>query len=178
MNGRCGGGAHPVGALAVAMAWMADRAQGLFHLMAGRWPWAPFVLGPGGFALAVKGGSTLGLFQGELGLYLPQDAPARIDFQRFSVSQTMVTGTLALRPDGAAGNLALVGTDPDRIVAAAAQLLDDPAAHAAMARPAFPFGRGDAATKILDAIEQYFSWGAPDVRPLRSEPLWTKDGAR
>ncbi|MET0269106.1 MAG: UDP-N-acetylglucosamine 2-epimerase (non-hydrolyzing) [Sphingomonas sp.] len=57
------------------------------------------------------------------------------------------------RPEAiAAGNAVLVGADPDRIVAAAARLLDDPAAHAAMARPAFPFGRGDAAVRILDAI--------------------------
>jgi UDP-N-acetylglucosamine 2-epimerase (non-hydrolysing) len=92
---------------------------------------------------------------------------------------TLVLRAVTERPEAlATGNLALVGTDPDRIVAAAARLLDDPAAHAAMARPAFPFGRGDAATKILDAIEQYFSWGAPDVRPLCSEPLWIKDGAR
>jgi len=83
------------------------------------------------------------------------------------------------RPEGvASGNLLLVGTDADRIVAAATRLLDDPAAHAAMARPAFPFGRGDAAIKILDGIEQYFSSAPPDVRPLRSEPLWIKDGAR
>lgn len=61
------------------------------------------------------------------------------------------------RPEAlAAGNIALVGTDPDRIVAATDRLLDDPAAHAAMARPAFPYGRGDAAEKILDAIEGWF----------------------
>jgi len=47
-----------------------------------------------------------------------------------------------------------------------------------MARPAFPFGQGDAAIKILGAIEQYFSSGPLDVVPLRSEPLWIKDGAR
>lgn len=83
------------------------------------------------------------------------------------------------RPEGlATGNPALVGTDPDRIVTTAVRLLDDPVAHAAMARPAFPFGTGDAAIKILDAIEQYFSSAPSDVVPLRSEPLWIKDGAR
>jgi UDP-N-acetylglucosamine 2-epimerase (non-hydrolysing) len=92
---------------------------------------------------------------------------------------TLVLRDVTERPEGlATGNLALVGTDTDRIVSTAARLLDDPAAHAAMARPAFPFGRGDAAIKILDAIEQYFSWPPPDVHPLRSEPLWIKDGAR
>jgi UDP-N-acetylglucosamine 2-epimerase (non-hydrolysing) len=62
------------------------------------------------------------------------------------------------RPEGlATGNLALVGTDPDRIVTAATCLLNNPRAHARMARPAFPFGDGHAAVKILDRIEQYFS---------------------
>ncbi|WP_156678704.1 non-hydrolyzing UDP-N-acetylglucosamine 2-epimerase [Sphingomonas profundi] len=53
------------------------------------------------------------------------------------------------------GNARLVGTDPARILAAAEAILDDPAAHAAMARPAFPYGRGDAAERILDAIEDW-----------------------
>ncbi len=63
-------GGLTVGALAVAMAWMADRAQGLFHLMAGRWPWAPFVLGPGGFALAAW--LTRNYFPGAQGSGIPQ----------------------------------------------------------------------------------------------------------
>ena len=92
---------------------------------------------------------------------------------------TLVLRDVTERPEGlATGNLVLVGTDPDRIVATASRLLDDPAAHAAMAMPAFPFGKGDAAIKILDAIEQYFSSDPVDVVPLRSEPLWIKDGAR
>ena len=46
------------------------------------------------------------------------------------------------RPEAiACGNARLVGTDPAAILAAATRLLDDPAAHAAMARPAFPYGR-------------------------------------
>jgi UDP-N-acetylglucosamine 2-epimerase (non-hydrolysing) len=92
---------------------------------------------------------------------------------------TLVLRHVTERPEGlASGNLALVGTDPHRIVATATRLLDDPAAHAAMATPSFPFGTGDAAIKILDAIEQYFSSAPADVVPLRSEPLWIKDGAR
>lgn len=83
------------------------------------------------------------------------------------------------RPEGiASGNQRLVGTDTDRIVAEAARLLDDPAAHAAMARPAFPFGRGDAALKILDAIEQYFSSASPDDRPLPFARARIMDGAQ
>lgn len=76
------------------------------------------------------------------------------------------------RPEAlAAGNIALIGTDPDRIVAATIRLLDDPAAYAAMARPAFPYGRGDAAEKILDAIEDWFEDRAASRRPGREPGL-------
>ncbi|PTD26318.1 UDP-N-acetylglucosamine 2-epimerase (non-hydrolyzing) [Sphingomonas fennica] len=71
------------------------------------------------------------------------------------------------RPEAlATGNIALVGTDPDRIVAAATRLLDNPAAYAAMAVPAYPYGRGDAAERILDAIEDW----AATFRPRASQP--------
>jgi UDP-N-acetylglucosamine 2-epimerase (non-hydrolysing) len=53
------------------------------------------------------------------------------------------------------GNIALIGTDPQAIVAAATRLLDDPAAHAAMAVPHFPYGQGRAAEQMLDAIEAW-----------------------
>jgi UDP-N-acetylglucosamine 2-epimerase (non-hydrolysing) len=83
------------------------------------------------------------------------------------------------RPEGiASGNLRLVGTDSDRIVAEATRLLDDPVAHAAMARPAFPFGRGDASVKILDAIEQYFSSPPRGDHPLPFMRTRIMDGAR
>ncbi len=83
------------------------------------------------------------------------------------------------RPEGvASGNLLLVGTDTNRIVAEASRLLDDPAAHAAMSRPAFPFGRGDASVKILDAIEQYFSSAPSDEHPLPFLRAGIMDGAR
>ena len=83
------------------------------------------------------------------------------------------------RPEGiASGNLKLVGTDPDRIVAEAGRLLDDPTAHAAMSRPAYPFGRGDAAEKIADMLEQYFSGVLHNEEILPFEPVWTKDAAR
>lgn len=60
------------------------------------------------------------------------------------------------RPEAiACGNARLVGSDTDRIVAEASRLLDDPALHAAMARPAFPFGTGDAAKTMLDLIERF-----------------------
>lgn len=56
----------------------------------------------------------------------------------------------------ATGNMMLVGTSAERIVAETLRLLDDPVAHAAMSVPAFPYGRGDAAERILDAIEDWF----------------------
>jgi UDP-N-acetylglucosamine 2-epimerase (non-hydrolysing) len=48
-----------------------------------------------------------------------------------------------------AGVARLVGTDRDAIVSAAAQLLSDPTAHAAMRATANPFGDGQAATRIV-----------------------------
>jgi UDP-N-acetylglucosamine 2-epimerase (non-hydrolysing) len=82
------------------------------------------------------------------------------------------------RPEGVdSGNLRLVGTDPALIAAEAAALLDDPARHAAMARPAFPFGHGGAAIKIVDRIEQYFSSRPSREHPLPFAPVWSRDGA-
>jgi UDP-N-acetylglucosamine 2-epimerase (non-hydrolysing) len=72
------------------------------------------------------------------------------------------------RPEAlACGNIALVGTDSARILAEATRLLDDPAAHAVMARPAFPYGRGDAAEKILDIIEDWLAKGHETSLPAR-----------
>jgi len=57
------------------------------------------------------------------------------------------------RPEGiAAGTARLVGTDSARIVSEAAQLLDDPAAHASMARAHNPYGDGQAARRIVELI--------------------------
>ena len=53
----------------------------------------------------------------------------------------------------AAGTVQLVGTDPDRIVTAAQRLLDDPAAHLAMATAENPYGDGRAAIRIVEAFE-------------------------
>lgn len=66
---------------------------------------------------------------------------------------TLVLRDVTERPEPvASGNAILVGLDPERIVAAATRLLDDGAAHAAMCRPVFPYGRGDASARIADAI--------------------------
>jgi UDP-N-acetylglucosamine 2-epimerase (non-hydrolysing) len=60
------------------------------------------------------------------------------------------------RPEGvAAGTLKLVGTDAGKIVREAKRLLDDPAAHAQMAKAANPFGDGHAAQRIVKAIQDF-----------------------
>ena len=57
------------------------------------------------------------------------------------------------RPEGvAAGVLKLVGTHTSRIVYESNFLLDDPSAHAAMARASNPYGDGRAAGRIVDAL--------------------------
>jgi UDP-N-acetylglucosamine 2-epimerase (non-hydrolysing) len=60
------------------------------------------------------------------------------------------------RPEGiATGNLVLVGTDSERIVAEVRRLLADPAALAAMARPALPYGDGKSGPRIAAIIDEY-----------------------
>lgn len=51
-----------------------------------------------------------------------------------------------------AGVARLVGADPARIVAEVARLLDDPAAHAAMALAVNPYGDGRAAERVVEAL--------------------------
>lgn len=71
------------------------------------------------------------------------------------------------RPEGiATGNMRLVGTATAVIVAEARRLLTDPAAYAAMSRPAFPYGDGKAARRIAAIIEQWLATrgsGAPSL---------------
>jgi UDP-N-acetylglucosamine 2-epimerase (non-hydrolysing) len=58
-----------------------------------------------------------------------------------------------------AGTALLVGSDPDRIVAEATRLLDDPKAYHAMARAVHPYGEGQAAAKIVQALLEASSEG-------------------
>lgn len=51
-----------------------------------------------------------------------------------------------------AGTARLVGTDTQRIVTETRRLMDDPAAHAAMAHAVNPFGDGKAAERIVGAL--------------------------
>jgi UDP-N-acetylglucosamine 2-epimerase (non-hydrolysing) len=60
------------------------------------------------------------------------------------------------RPEGvAAGTVALVGTDPDRIVAGVARLLVDAAHYQAMSRAVNPYGDGRASARIVAALQEF-----------------------
>jgi len=60
------------------------------------------------------------------------------------------------RPEGIeAGTARLVGTDHGKIVAAARELLEDPAKRAEMAKRANPYGDGKAAERIVDVVEGF-----------------------
>jgi len=57
------------------------------------------------------------------------------------------------RPEGVeAGTLKLVGTETSQIVLEAERLLNDPLAHAKMAKAANPYGDGHAAERIIQAL--------------------------
>jgi UDP-N-acetylglucosamine 2-epimerase (non-hydrolysing) len=72
------------------------------------------------------------------------------------------------RPEAvAAGTAELVGTDPDRIVARARRLLDDPAAYQAMARATNPYGDGRAVERTVAALSWLLA-GTP--RPEDFDP--------
>jgi UDP-N-acetylglucosamine 2-epimerase (non-hydrolysing) len=65
----------------------------------------------------------------------------------------LVMRAVTERPEGVqAGTVKLVGTDPDRLYSEARRLLDDPAAHARMAKAVNPYGDGHAAPRIVAAI--------------------------
>ncbi|TFC19835.1 UDP-N-acetylglucosamine 2-epimerase (non-hydrolyzing) [Cryobacterium algoritolerans] len=73
------------------------------------------------------------------------------------------------RPEAVtAKTVLLVGTDEDRIVAAATRLLIDPAAYDAMARAVNPYGDGRASSRIVSAIENFFGEGP---RPAAFTPV-------
>jgi UDP-N-acetylglucosamine 2-epimerase (non-hydrolysing) len=73
------------------------------------------------------------------------------------------------RPEAVeAGTAQLVGTARGDIVAAASQLLDDPAEYLRMKRAINPYGDGHAAERIVDAIRHFFGLAA--TPPLPFEP--------
>lgn len=66
----------------------------------------------------------------------------------------LVARTTTERSEGVeAGTLELVGTDPEKIVAAATRVLTDPEAHAAFTRQPNPYGDGHASERITTALE-------------------------
>lgn len=66
----------------------------------------------------------------------------------------LVLREITERPEGiATGNMRLVGTSAERIVAEVTRLLGDPIAYAAMARRAYPYGDGHAAPRIASIID-------------------------
>lgn len=66
---------------------------------------------------------------------------------------TLVLREKTERQEGiTAGTLKLVGTNPDVILTEAQHLLDDPEAHAAMARAVNPYGDGHAADRIVSEL--------------------------
>jgi UDP-N-acetylglucosamine 2-epimerase (non-hydrolysing) len=61
------------------------------------------------------------------------------------------------RPEGVeAGTAVVVGTDRDRIVATASELLTSPEAYARMATAVSPYGDGHASQRIADALRERF----------------------
>jgi len=66
----------------------------------------------------------------------------------------LVTRDVTERPEAiVAGTCRLVGTDPDRIVAEAEILLDDPSEYARVSAISNPYGDGTAAPRILEAMK-------------------------
>jgi translocation and assembly module TamB len=62
-----------------------------------------------GFRIATSGGSLLGPFSGVVGLVAPSDGPVRIAVETMTITDTQLTGNLALLDQGVAGDLALSG---------------------------------------------------------------------
>jgi UDP-N-acetylglucosamine 2-epimerase (non-hydrolysing) len=68
----------------------------------------------------------------------------------------LVLRAVTERPEGVeAGTVRLVGTDTERIITETQRLLDDPDTHAKMARATNPYGDGQAALRIVQAILDY-----------------------
>ena len=68
------------------------------------------------------------------------------------------------------GNMRLVGTDSDRIVAAVRELLGDPVALAAMAEPCLPYGDGRAGYRIAALIEHWLAGRFDEASRPQQQP--------
>jgi UDP-N-acetylglucosamine 2-epimerase (non-hydrolysing) len=62
------------------------------------------------------------------------------------------------------GNCQLIGDSPNQIAKLALDILRNPDAYRGMRRPAFPYGSGKAADRILDVVTKYLRT-APDHSP-------------
>jgi UDP-N-acetylglucosamine 2-epimerase (non-hydrolysing) len=70
----------------------------------------------------------------------------------------LVTRHETERPEAVAAGVAMVvGTDTDTIVRETGRLLDDPVHYRAMAKGASPYGDGQAAGRIVEAIRRYLA---------------------
>jgi len=80
----------------------------------------------------------------------------------------------AERPEGVVtGNMRLVGTSTEAIVAETRRILSDPLAQAAMSRRAFPYGDGRAAGRIAEIVDQWLARRVSDM----PEPLARRGSA-
>lgn len=73
----------------------------------------------GGFRIDTEGGSLLGAFEGQLGLFSPEGGPTRIAIDRLAFGETNITGDLALEDAGARGQLNLAGGGLDGTIGVA-----------------------------------------------------------
>jgi UDP-N-acetylglucosamine 2-epimerase len=74
----------------------------------------------------------------------------------------LVLRELTERPEAVeTGSARVVGTDLERILAETERLLDDPVAHAAMARVVNPYGDGHAAERIVKALLEHETGTSP-----------------
>ena len=74
------------------------------------------------------------------------------------------------RPEAVtAGTVKIAGTETDRILALASELLDDPNAYGEMAHAVNPYGDGKACARIADAILYYF--GLAEMPPEAFSPV-------
>lgn len=79
------------------------------------------------------------------------------------------------RPEGVhSGNMRLVGTCADRILAETRRLLSDPQAYAAMSRRAYPYGDGRAAQRIAGIVAEWLARLRSEIKTATDDPLgWT-----
>ncbi|MCC8120514.1 MAG: UDP-N-acetylglucosamine 2-epimerase (non-hydrolyzing) [Oscillospiraceae bacterium] len=77
------------------------------------------------------------------------------------------------RPEAvAAGTVKLAGTEKERILTLASELLEDPAVYGRMAHAVNPYGDGQACGRILDGVEFYLGLRNQPPDQFSSSSLW------